>query len=75
MRVFLMSAATTFVGCVAGVLLTLYLIDVDIDDRILRFGKKIQCPEPERVSSTTFDLRTGEYTCRYYRRYMKEVKR
>lgn len=75
MRFIFWGAATMLVGCVGGVVLAIHLAEVDLDDRILRFGKKIQCPDPEYVASTTFDLRTGEYTCRYFRRYLKETKR
>lgn len=75
MRYALASGITMLIGACGGVVLTLLLVEVDLDDRILRFGKKLQCPEPERVFSTSFDLRTGEYTCRYYQRYFKEVKR
>lgn len=64
-----------FLGGISGVFLYGSVVTLDLDDRILSFGKKIQCPDPEHVASTTFDLRTGEYTCRYFRRYLKETKR
>lgn len=67
-------------GCVSGTLTPFIYttwLEKDLDARILRFGQKIQCPEPERVFSTTFDLNTGKHTCRYYDglRYYKETKR
>lgn len=62
-------------GACGGAALALMLVEVDLDDRILRFGQKLRCPDPELVHSTTFDLRTGHFTCRYYQRYFKETKR
>jgi len=76
LRTALALCALAFVtGVVAGVNGYMGWQEVDLDDRILRFGQKLRCPEQENVFSTTFDLRTGHYTCRYYQRYFKETKR